>query len=147
MSCTMRAERTLANDCSDEDDEAISTDRANSSGSHDLDECAAIARRGPTERRFFSRVDHTGKCWLWVGAVTSRGYGWFVAKGRQWTAHRFSWHISRGPIPDGLFVCHHCDTPRCVRPQHLFLGTHADNMADMKAKGRGVGRTTGRGRT
>ena len=52
------------------------------------------------------------------------------------TAHRYSWELLVGPIPDGLILCHHCDTPLCVRPDHLFAGTHVDNIRDMFAKGR-----------
>jgi hypothetical protein len=79
-------------------------------------------------------------CWLWVGSVNfdSRGdrYGRRVHEGRFWRAHRLSFVLHRGPIPDGLWVLHRCDTPLCVNPQHLFLGTVTDNNADMTQKGR-----------
>jgi len=77
-------------------------------------------------------------CWLWTGSVTSAGYG--VASslfgGTTSGAHRLAWELTHGLIPSGLIVCHHCDNPPCVRPDHLFLGTHLDNSNDMRSKGR-----------
>lgn len=79
-------------------------------------------------------------CWLWVGAANRDGYGLFCGsrKGKaQHLAHRISWELFRGPIPQGVEVCHRCDVRCCVNPDHLFLATHTDNMADMYRKGRG----------
>jgi hypothetical protein len=73
-------------------------------------------------------------CWIWMKSVGGpMGYG---MAGRHGRAHRLSWIVHRGPIPEGLNVLHKCDTPSCVNPEHLFLGTHADNMRDSSEKGR-----------
>lgn len=80
------------------------------------------------------QVDPSG-CWLWLRSVRD-GYGRTQYRGKKLAAHRRSWELHRGPIPPKLFVCHKCDVPLCVNPEHLFLGTHDDNMADMVAKAR-----------
>lgn len=85
---------------------------------------------------FWANVDRSGDCWLWLGATQSASGGFRYGKFKSQLAHRYSWALTNGPIPTGLFVCHHCDVPLCVRPEHLFVGTQADNMRDMAAKGR-----------
>jgi hypothetical protein len=97
------------------------------------------------EQRFYSYVTMPNgplACWGWTGAPDRHGYGSLnLRKNSQKTnpikAHRISYEIHYGPIPDGLYVCHHCDNPPCCNPAHLFLGTHQDNVADMWQKGRG----------
>jgi hypothetical protein len=91
----------------------------------------------PSIVRFWSKVEKSDNCWIWIGAKTPEGYGrmrWM--KGYEY-AHRISWVIQNGTIADDLCVCHSCDNPSCVRPDHLFIGTIADNMHDRDTKGRG----------
>jgi hypothetical protein len=76
-------------------------------------------------------------CWIWTGVIC-QGYGQFSTHGIQERAHRASWRRFRGEIPNGLHVLHRCDVPSCINPDHLFLGTQADNNADRDAKGRNV---------
>lgn len=76
-------------------------------------------------------------CWEWTGGRNPSGYG-RVQLGSNWyLAHRVAWVLANGSIPEGMFICHHCDNPPCVRPDHLFVGTAKDNSHDMAAKGRG----------
>lgn len=89
--------------------------------------------------RFWPKVEKTEGCWLWRGTIGASGYGKIRATGpsrAMLTAHRVSWELAYGPIPEGLWALHKCDIRPCVRPDHLFLGTRQDNMDDAKAKGR-----------
>jgi hypothetical protein len=112
--------------------------------------CYAASLRVPIEQRFWTKVNkfgpppahlpHLGGCWLWTAKARLREYGSIAGvvngKRRPLYTHRVSWELTYGPIPGALEVLHRCDTPLCVRPDHLFLGTQQDNLADARAKGR-----------
>lgn len=114
--------------------------------------CYSASLRGSIEDRFWSKVNKNGPlpvdvslgpCWLWTASkMNSYGHGQFVlgrgADGQQQHvyAHRYAYKLAHGPIPEGMNVCHKCDTPPCVRDSHFFLGTQADNLNDARDKGR-----------
>lgn len=116
---------------------------------HVLSRLGVEARRRlqePVEVRFWRKVQKTETCWLFMGRLNEDGYGVFSVNRRSKHAHRVSFELTYGPLSSGLFACHHCDVRPCVRPDHLFKGTAADNTADMIQKGRQrwcVGETNG----
>lgn len=99
--------------------------------------CSGVGQTSRTLAQFWERLDKSGPCWLWTGALR-KGYGAIQLRGKATEAHRVAWELVHGPIPEGMCVCHTCDNPRCCNPDHLWLGTVQQNSADMVAKGRSV---------
>lgn len=101
-----------------------------------------ITPRPTLEQRFWSMVEKTDGCWLWTGALNDAGYGMIsdragtVSGSTAKRAHRMSYELHKGPIPDGLHLLHSCDVRKCVNPDHLSVGTNQDNIADRVSKGR-----------
>ena len=88
------------------------------------------------QERFWSKVNKTEECWLWTSGLTHSGYGAFWYKGKTHPASRMAYIFEHGPIPKEKVVCHTCDNPKCVRIDHLWLGTIAENQTDAQRKGR-----------
>lgn len=102
-------------------------------------QCANKYRKRPWQDRFWEKVHKTPTCWIWTASTTEFGYGQLLADGKRQDAHRLSWVLHYGPIPEGKCVLHNCpggDNPACVRPDHLWLGTKKDNAQDALQKGR-----------
>lgn len=100
---------------------------------------SVVRPHGSLEERFFRKVDKTEKCWVWIGNTSRNGYGSIQSGGKgspTLSAHRLSYEMHKGQIPDGLVVMHSCDNPSCVNPDHLSVGTFKENTHDMIAKGR-----------
>ena len=88
--------------------------------------------------RFWRLVDKRGpkQCWEWQGGTTPLGYGVITVHYKKWIASRYSWFLANGPIPEGAFICHHCDNPPCVNPAHLYVGDAKTNGQDASERGR-----------
>lgn len=107
---------------------------------------ATTSMQEPYVGRFWAKVNKSGPissarpelgpCWLWTAAVSTNGYGQFRIGKKNTVASRYSYELAYGPIVGGLWVLHHCDNPPCVRPDHLYLGTHRDNTNDMVNRSR-----------
>ena len=106
-------------------------------------ESRAAKADGPRQRKvdmekFTENIQKTESCWIWQGFTLGDGYGGLIVDGKKVYAHRLSFDLHKGTIPPGMYVLHKCDVRKCVNPDHLFLGSHADNMRDKAKKGRVV---------
>lgn len=96
-----------------------------------------MSKHGNPVDWFLQKVEMTRQCWIWCGGISPNGYGTFRWNGKTTRVNRVAWEIFNGePPPSDMMVCHCCDNPRCVRPDHLFLGTGSDNQRDCISKGR-----------
>lgn len=89
-----------------------------------------------TEEKFWSLVNKSDGCWLWTGSKNENGYGVFSYRGKEWRAHRLAYFFINGHIPEDEKACHQCDTPACVNPHHIFLGSQTENIKDCVSKNR-----------
>lgn len=94
--------------------------------------------------RFWSYVEKTDSCWNWTGGTFNGRYGQFRVGKKKMRSHRVAWLLVGNSIPDSMILCHKCDNVKCVRPDHIFIGTHADNARDRELKGRGARNNTHR---
>lgn len=86
--------------------------------------------------RVLNAVEKTETCWVWTKGKLAGGYGQVVVDKQKWTAHRLFYSVYKGPIPEGKLICHTCDNPSCVNPEHLYCGTHTENNRDTYTRDR-----------
>ncbi len=93
-------------------------------------------RHGRRAKSFDEQIDKSQDCWIWTSSVNKDGYGKYTVGGKTFRAHKFAWERASGPVPDGKVLMHFCDQPRCCKPAHMSVATHAENMTDKVNKGR-----------
>lgn len=132
--------RTLVNtcECCGKTFEIFASRVQNGRGKYCSKRCIVLSRKKRASEKFLkqTRKQNDNGCILWTGSIKKNGYGSFGVMGKTVLPHRYAWELVNGPIPNGLLVCHKCDTPLCVNVEHLFLGTYNDNIQDAVKKGR-----------